>query len=83
MIGSVNNPAAATDEPVPLAQHGCSLVEMIDRVNADQGVERAVVEGEPPACIGANEPRALGEAALERGLVRFSDAGLGLPVVQA
>ena len=61
---------------MPFAQHGAALVEMVDRVHADHGVERAVAEREPLARVGADEAGAVGEAARARGVVRRGDAGL-------
>jgi len=46
---------------VPLAQDSRSLVDVVDRVDADDRVERLVLEGEPLARVGPLEMRSLGE----------------------
>ena len=46
---------------MPVAQDALALVHVVDRVDADERVEAAVVEGQRLARVDANEAGALGE----------------------
>ena len=60
---------------MPLAKQLCALVDVIDRVDADEHIERLVVKRQPLACVRTDEAGALGQPALARGGVRRGHAG--------
>jgi hypothetical protein len=71
-------PSAGREQPVPFPEHGRPVGQVVDRVDADDGVEAGVLERQRPAGVGlmeAGEPvEALPPGQLAGGLDRVAVA---------
>src|SRR3989449_7281564 len=65
--------AAGFEHPGPIGQNVHAVRQMVDRVDADQGVERSRLEGKSLAGIDALEPGALGQPVHPRLFPRHGD----------